>query len=202
MAQTRAVRTRALILASAAEEFAAHGYSGTTLLNVVERTGMTKGALYGHFSSKDELAATLLEEAGDELIARAERRVEGTTALQALRETVLDITRQLRRDVLARSALRLSAEVPQLDRREFGLVEQISWALACAVARAHAENGVLGGHSPAAVARLLMSVFFEISYPAPRDDADAARRFDDMWRAVSGPRDRGPDTSQPRGPGH
>lgn len=194
MAQERAVQTRALVLAAAAEEFAANGYDGTKLLNVVERTSMTKGALYGHFSSKEELAATLIEEAGNELIARVERRVEGTTALLALRETMLDLTRHLRRDALARSALRLAVEAPHLDRHAHGLVGRISLSLARAVARAHAESRVMGRHPPDTVARLLMSLFFEIPHPAPRDDADAARRFDDLWKAVSGPRDGGSDT--------
>ncbi|MFC7384186.1 MULTISPECIES: TetR family transcriptional regulator [Sphaerisporangium] len=195
MTQKRAVRTRALVLAAAAEEFAAHGYNGTTLLNVVERTSMTKGALYGHFSSKEELAAALIEEAGDELIARAERRLEGTAALLSLRETMLDLTRHLRRDPLARSALRLAVEAPQLDRRALGLVERISLSLTRAVARAHAENRVTSRFPPEAVARLLMTVFFEIPHPAPRNDADAARRFDDLWEAASGPRGGGPDTA-------
>ncbi|GLW26265.1 TetR/AcrR family transcriptional regulator [Microbispora triticiradicis] len=194
MAQERAVQTRALVLAAAAEEFAANGYDGTKLLNVVERTSMTKGALYGHFSSKEELAATLIEEAGNELIARVERRAEGTTALLALRETMLDLTRHLRRDALARSALRLAVEAPHLDRHAHGLVGRISLSLARAVARAHAESRVMGRHPPDTVARLLMSLFFEIPHPAPRDDADAARRFDDLWKAVSGPRDGGSDT--------
>ncbi|GAA0573339.1 TetR/AcrR family transcriptional regulator [Paractinoplanes ferrugineus] len=185
MTQTRAVRTRALILTSAAEEFAAHGYNGATLLGVVERTGMTKGALYGHFSSKDELAAVLIEEGGDDLIARAEQSVEGLPALEALREAVLRIARQLRRDVSARSALRLTGEAPHLDRREPGLIMRLSVVLTRAVARTQQENHVLRAHSPRAVAQLLMSVFFEIPYPAPADDADVARRFDDLWSAVS-----------------
>jgi AcrR family transcriptional regulator len=192
--QERAVRTRALVLAAAAAEFAAHGYNGTTLLDVVARTGMTKGALYGHFSSKEELAAALIEEAGDELIARVGRRVEGTSALRALRETMLDLSRHLRRDALAKSALRLAVEAPELDRRTPGAVERIALLLTRAVARAQAESPAMGQHPPEAVARLLMSVFFEIPHPAPRNDADAARRFDDLWRAVSGPPDGGPDT--------
>ncbi|MFC4591999.1 TetR/AcrR family transcriptional regulator [Sphaerisporangium corydalis] len=195
MTQERAVRTRALVLAAAAEEFAAHGYNGTTLLKVVERTQMTKGALYGHFSSKEELAAALIEEAGNDLIARAERRVESTSALVALRETTLALTRHLRRDTLARSALRLAVEAPQLDRCALGLIERISLPLTRAVARAHAENRVMGRLPPEAVAQLLMAVFFEIPHPVPRNDADAARRFDDLWKAVSGSRDGGPDTA-------
>jgi AcrR family transcriptional regulator len=188
MVQERAVRTREQVLDAAAEEFAAYGYMGTTLLDVVKRTGMTKGALYGHFSSKEELAAALVEEAGAELSLRAARAGQpGPAAVDTLRETVLDLTRHLRQDARARSALRLAVEVPCLDRNDHGLVERICLPLAGAVAQTQADDGGSGGLPPQAVARLLMSVFFGIPHPVPGDDADAARRFDDLWATVSAP---------------
>ncbi len=188
MTQERAVRTREQVLNAAAEEFAAHGYMGTTLLDVIQRTGMTKGALYGHFSSKEELAAALIEEAGDELSTRAARAGEpDAAAVRTLRETVLDLARHLRQDTRARSALRLAVESPHLDRHDPGLVQRICLPLTCAVTEAQAGDGSTGGYPPEAVARLLLSVFFGVPHPVPRDDADAARRFDDLWAAVSGP---------------
>lgn len=170
MTQERALRTRAQVLAAAAEEFATHGYLGTTLLAVVQRTGMTKGALYGHFSSKEELATALIEEAGDELVERAGQH--------ALRENVLDLVRHLRGDASARSALRLAMEVPHLDRHGPGLVERIRLRLT------HAVTETQAGHrsSPETITRLLMSALLGIPHPVPRDDADAARRFDELAR--------------------
>lgn len=188
MTQERAVRTREQVLSAAAEEFAAHGYLGTTLLDVIQRTGMTKGALYGHFSSKEELAAALIEEAGGELGTRAARAGEpGATAARTVRETVLDLARRLRRDARARCALRLAVETPHLDRHDLGLVERICLPLTRAVAEAQADAGSIGAYPPEAVARLLASVFFGVPHPVPRDDADAAREFDDLWAALSGP---------------
>ncbi|MES5825248.1 TetR/AcrR family transcriptional regulator [Streptomyces sp. RG80] len=185
MTQERAVRTREHVLNAAAEEFAAHGYMGTTLLDVIQRTGMTKGALYGHFSSKEELAAALIEEAGNELSTRA--APAGELDGRTLRETVLDLARHLRQDTRARSALRLAVESPHLDRHDLGLVQRICLQLARAVKEAQAGDGSTGGYPPEAVARLLVTVFFGVPHPVPQDDADAARRFDDLWAAVSGP---------------
>lgn len=188
MTQERAVRTRERLLAAAAEEFSAYGYQGTTLLDVVRRTGMSKGALYGHFSSKEELAATLIAEAGDALIARAaEGAGHGSTPQHALRETILDLTRYLHRDALARSALRLAVEAPHLDRHALGLVERICLPLTSAVAQAQADARSMTRHPPEVIARILVSVFLEVPYPMPRDDADATRRFYDLWEAVSKP---------------
>ena len=47
--------TRRRILEAATELFHERGYAGTSIRHITERLGMTKGALYYHFTSKDEL---------------------------------------------------------------------------------------------------------------------------------------------------
>ncbi|HEX6360034.1 ScbR family autoregulator-binding transcription factor [Actinophytocola sp.] len=60
--QDRAERTRNLILDAAAEVFEARGFAGASLSDILARAGVTKGALYFHFESKEELAKALVEE--------------------------------------------------------------------------------------------------------------------------------------------
>ena len=50
-----AEETRRRILDAATELFNERGYGGTSIRHISERLGMTKGALYYHFTSKDEL---------------------------------------------------------------------------------------------------------------------------------------------------
>lgn len=54
--------TRVLLLQAAALLFARHGYHGVSLDAVAEEAGFTKGAVYSHFSSKQDLLANLLED--------------------------------------------------------------------------------------------------------------------------------------------
>jgi DNA-binding transcriptional regulator YbjK len=49
------VRTRAALLDAAAEVFARRGLDGATLEEIADVAGFTRGAVYHHFASKDEL---------------------------------------------------------------------------------------------------------------------------------------------------
>ncbi|MEV5887155.1 ScbR family autoregulator-binding transcription factor [Streptomyces sp. NPDC052020] len=60
--QERAVRTRQAILVAAGEVFDEVGYEAATIAEILRRSGVTKGALYFHFSSKAELAQGVLDE--------------------------------------------------------------------------------------------------------------------------------------------
>ncbi|NUL01684.1 TetR/AcrR family transcriptional regulator [Streptomyces lunaelactis] len=58
--QERAIRTREKILVAAAEVFDEVGYDAATISEILKRSGVTKGALYFHFTSKEELAQEVL----------------------------------------------------------------------------------------------------------------------------------------------
>jgi AcrR family transcriptional regulator len=52
----RARETRARILEHAARVFAERGYEGTSFNDLIRTSGMTKGAFYFHFHSKEEVS--------------------------------------------------------------------------------------------------------------------------------------------------
>jgi TetR/AcrR family transcriptional repressor of nem operon len=54
---TKSERTKNLIIEATAPLFNTRGYEGTSLQDLCEATGLTKGALYGNFENKDELFA-------------------------------------------------------------------------------------------------------------------------------------------------
>jgi TetR/AcrR family transcriptional regulator, transcriptional repressor for nem operon len=49
-------QTREMILAQAAQLFSRQGYFGSSLSDIMHETGLEKGGIYNHFSSKEQLA--------------------------------------------------------------------------------------------------------------------------------------------------
>jgi AcrR family transcriptional regulator len=69
--RTRPTRaeTRGRILGAAGEVFASRGYDGASLDQVAEAAGLTKGAVYSSFASKDELFFALVADRLDQRLA-------------------------------------------------------------------------------------------------------------------------------------
>jgi AcrR family transcriptional regulator len=55
-------QTRERILGVAAEWFGAHGYAATSIRDIAREVGVTVGAIYVHFPSKDRLLVAVYEE--------------------------------------------------------------------------------------------------------------------------------------------
>lgn len=53
---SKAERTKQFIIEKTAPIFNTKGYSGTSMSDITEATGLTKGSIYGNFENKDEVA--------------------------------------------------------------------------------------------------------------------------------------------------
>ncbi len=60
--QVRSELTRRRILDAAIDVFSEVGYAAAGWGTIIDRTGMTKGALYHHFDSKEALASDIIDE--------------------------------------------------------------------------------------------------------------------------------------------
>ncbi len=58
------------ILAAARKLFGAHGFGATSIDDIAAKAAVAKGAVYHHFSSKEEVFARVLEDVQEELAAR------------------------------------------------------------------------------------------------------------------------------------
>lgn len=112
MTQERAIRTRADILDGAATEFAHYGYAGSSINRILDNAASTKGAMYFHFSSKQELAAAVLDTATTTYTAIATRwsTADGMDPLDAIAGMVDDAAQAYDHDVSLRAEARLSVE--------------------------------------------------------------------------------------------
>jgi len=54
--------TRETILDAAYQEVHRHGFQAASLSNILAKTGLTKGALYHHFPTKDDLGLAVIDE--------------------------------------------------------------------------------------------------------------------------------------------
>ena len=69
-------QTRAMILARVAPLFNQQGYSGSSLSDIMQQTGLEKGGIYNHFKSKEQLAL----QAFDYSIALLDQRIRAALA--------------------------------------------------------------------------------------------------------------------------
>lgn len=76
--------TRARILNQAKGIFHRKGFSATSVSDLLEATGTTKGTLYFHFSGKDEVALEVLREASEEFLQFLDQALTGETPGAAL----------------------------------------------------------------------------------------------------------------------
>ncbi|MFF8097955.1 ScbR family autoregulator-binding transcription factor [Streptomyces sp. NPDC016675] len=111
--QERAIRTQLSILKAAAEVFDSHGYEAATIGEILKRAGVTKGALYFHFPSKQALAEGVLEQQFSVI-----RVQPAACRLQEFVDTGLTVAYRMRRDPLVSAVARLSLE--QELRAEYG----------------------------------------------------------------------------------
>ncbi len=71
--QTASVVYRDHILAAAEAEFTGTGYAATRMADIARRAGMSVGALYRHFDSKEAIFADLVARSGEGFIDLVER---------------------------------------------------------------------------------------------------------------------------------
>ncbi|SEK86041.1 ScbR family autoregulator-binding transcription factor [Streptacidiphilus jiangxiensis] len=103
--QERAVATRRKIIEAAAAVFERDGYQAATIAEVLSVAQVTKGALYFHFASKEELANAVLEAQSDESAVLPQ-----PIRLQEFIDTAQVLAQRLRTEPLVRASVRLTLD--------------------------------------------------------------------------------------------
>lgn len=72
----KAERTKQYIVAQAATLFNQQGYAGTSMDDIMQATSLSKGGLYTHFKSKEEIALAAFEHAVQRVTERVRERTQ------------------------------------------------------------------------------------------------------------------------------
>lgn len=82
-------RTRAALIAAAAETVAEKGFEGASLEEVARRAGMTRGAIYGNFRNREELFVAVAESRWSPIIPAVTPGMTYAERMRALGEAVV-----------------------------------------------------------------------------------------------------------------
>ncbi|WP_405783657.1 ScbR family autoregulator-binding transcription factor [Streptomyces sp. NBC_00859] len=185
--QDRSQRTRRRLLEEGAKLLTRSGYAHATLGQIAAAAGMTKGALYFHFTSKEGLADAVREQ-GRALLEGflRERRDAGEAPVQIL----IDLTHWLvwarREDTVVRAAFRLSDEGPDGRPDITGL--RGAWLAEAVSLLGEAEAA--GELSEAArgdgVRTLLVAMLYGLATPGAdgRSPAELRRGTTELWQLL------------------
>ncbi|MET9110251.1 ScbR family autoregulator-binding transcription factor [Streptomyces zhihengii] len=105
--QERAEVTRSAIIDGAARAFDGTGFFGTSLSDIVKEAGVTKGALYFHFASKEDLAQAVI---GEQFSIWETLRDLDRPGVQTVIDLVHTMAQQLQESVRVRAGIRLVIE--------------------------------------------------------------------------------------------
>ncbi|MFD4183657.1 ScbR family autoregulator-binding transcription factor [Rhodococcus sp. NPDC058514] len=109
--QERARRTRAAIVEAAAVEFARRGYAAASVNTILEGSHATKGAMYFHFESKEELARAVLSSALERYTETTDRwKAVEADPFQVLHAIIVDLAERFANDVIVQAEFRLIIE--------------------------------------------------------------------------------------------
>jgi AcrR family transcriptional regulator len=163
-ARAEAREAREDLLGAGLRVFARRGYRNATVDEIAEEAGYSKGALYWHFSGKQELLLALLEERIDtpmrELVALLESAPpDRDMAREATREFARQLTEQRDAMLLEREYWSLAIRDPELRARYTERQTELRAGLADALKARARHLGTPELPMPAAdVARIVMSV--------------------------------------------
>ncbi len=185
-------QTRAAVLKAAGHLFVTRGYEATSLQDVADVLGMTKGAVYQHFTSKDDLFWAAMDSLAASTARRqadivADEGLTGAEKLQALFDGALV------EPMLASFSDALPLVDPVKNARLLGLqFKEAACEAAHAVILPVVEQGVRDGSirtdSPVELAEVLalLGNLWLVPLFDPAEDADAMRRRVDYFARLAG----------------
>ncbi|MFJ9829590.1 ScbR family autoregulator-binding transcription factor [Streptomyces sp. NPDC101160] len=115
------MKTREAIIRGAAEVFDEYGFSGASVSRIMKRAGVSQGAMYFHFKSKEDLARAVMNAQPETVVPRLDSH-----GLQRIVDTTFVWAWQIQRDVLLRAGVRLTNDQDGTTGRD--ATPYVAWA--------------------------------------------------------------------------
>ncbi|MEG0851565.1 MAG: TetR/AcrR family transcriptional regulator [Flavobacterium sp.] len=91
---SKADLTRQLIIEKTATLFNKKGFAGTSLSDITDATGLTKGSIYGNFENKEEVALAVFKHNAGELWKKKEHWIAGYSDAKSKLAALIDFYRK------------------------------------------------------------------------------------------------------------
>ncbi|MFJ7070707.1 ScbR family autoregulator-binding transcription factor [Streptomyces sp. NPDC101115] len=179
--QQRAVRTREALLRAAAEVFDDVGYTRASITRIIDRAGLTAGAVYFHFKSKEGLARAVIHEQAKDL-----QFPQGEPGLQHLIDMTDYLAVEMQQNTLLRAGVRLAVEQNEADLQEYAIYEWWAEQFHEELLAARRKGQLLPTADEAVFASLLVAAYTgtQIMSQLSTNRADLPGRISDMWRCL------------------
>ena len=159
--QVRSEVTRRKIVGAAIDVFSEVGYAAAGRSAIIERAGMTKGALYHHFDSMESLTAAIIDE-GSQLLLDSLNTMSGSSAhaLENMVHGTFVVADLFDSDKVARIAEQLLFASGKLNESASHAYANWLAAMAAEARRAIAEGDLREGLDPEHISESIIGAMF------------------------------------------
>jgi AcrR family transcriptional regulator len=182
--QERAQQTRDRLVDGAARAFHRLGYGLATTADIAREAGATRGALYFHFPSKEDLARAVIDKE-QELSIDASGRILSLQRppFETMLLLCVDLAERLRSDDIVKAGIRLTTEITQFDPPLLAPYEGWMSAFGGLAQQAVDTGEFRADLDAAAFARLLIPAYTGIQLVSDvfSGRADLMSRIRDLW---------------------
>jgi AcrR family transcriptional regulator len=182
--QERAHATREAIVAGAAAVFSRRGYGLASIADIAAASGMTKGALYFHFPSKDDLArAVIVEQHRRTMIEATAILAEGRPALETMVLLCRSLAQQLLTDPVVQAGIRLTTDVSSFEQPVAQPYQDWLQTFEELFRRAREEGDLRPDLDPAVLAHFMIPAYTGVQLVSETltDRADLLQRVRELW---------------------
>lgn len=179
--QERGIRSKRSILEAAAAVFGERGYDAASTNEILARAGLTRGALYHHFPSKESIAAAVLEAQGEALVVP-----DQPVKLQAIIDLTLAFSVRLQTDMVLRASVRLAVEQSSFSTSAQAPYNQSITLVEDLLLQAEQQGELLPGADLAEVASTVVAAFtgMQVMSEAFSGRQDLPARISTLWRLL------------------